>query len=99
MDNGIRRIVYAICSDYSRRAKLINRGRLPQKTAETYSRMNNAIDSAVNAHADPGERAMMMRTLQDRRGYLEGLDICGKNQFYKRKAIIVEEIAKMLDLV
>lgn len=99
MDNKLRRIIYAICADYNRRAKLLQRGRLPIETAATYARWNAAIDLAVAKHAEPGERSAMMKALQNRRGYNEASDHCGKNQFYKRKTLIVEEIAEALNLL
>ena len=100
MDSQVKRMIYAICADYPRRAKLLAIGRLPMETAATYARMNAAIDNAIDRHIESVDRRDMMRSLQDRRGYNSGgISHRGRNQFYSIKLKIVEEIARSLNLI
>ncbi|MBQ8357884.1 MAG: hypothetical protein IJX39_08785 [Clostridia bacterium] len=100
MDLHVKRLVYAICADYPRRAKLLNIGRLPMETAATYARLNAAIENAVDRNIEKCDRKDMMRSLQDRRGYNSGgVTHRGRNQFYKAKMKIIEEIASSLNLI
>ncbi len=100
MDARVKRMVYAICADYPRRAKLLTIGRLPMETAATYARMNAAIDNAIDNNIEQCDRKDMLRALQDRRGYNSGgVSHRGRNQFYNVKQRIVEEIAAALHLI
>lgn len=99
LERSVKKIVHSLCADYARRAKLLHTGRLPMRKAAAYATLNAAIDNAIDMHTVPAERHLMMQALQDRRGYVEHKDIRGKNQFYKRKSLIVEEIAKSLDFI
>ena len=100
MDSHVRRLIYAICADYPRRAKLLSLGRLPMETAATYARLNAAIDNAIDRNIEQCDRRDMMRSLQDRRGYNSGgISHRGRNQFYSIKQRIVEEIAVSLHLI
>ena len=98
MDRQQKRIVFAICADYQRRARLIGSGRLPAERAANYARMNAAIDTAIRNNIDACDRADMLRSLQDRRGYLHGGSHRGRNQFYTIKQKIVQEIADALNI-
>lgn len=100
MDKHVKRLVYAICADYPRRAKLLGNGRLPMETAATYARMNAAIDNAIERNIEQCDRNDMMRSLQDRRGYNSGgVSHRGRNQFYNIKQKIIYEIAASLHLI
>ena len=100
MDPHVKRLIYAICADYPRRAKLLSLGRLPMETAATYARMNAAIDNAIDHNIEQCDRKDMMRSLQDRRGYNSGgISHRGRNQFYNIKQKIVKEIAASLNLI
>ena len=100
MDRNLKRLVYAICADYPRRARLLSLGRLPAETAAMYRRMNAAIDHAVERNIERCDRADMLRSLQDRRGYNSGgVSHRGINQFYRAKRRIIEDIAASLNLI
>ena len=100
MDRNLKKLVYAICADYKRRERLLSLGRLPQRTAANYRRMNAAIDKAIARNIEPCDRADMLRSLQDRRGYNSGgVSHRGINQFYRTKCRIMEDIAASLNLI
>ena len=100
MDTHVKRLVYAICADYPRRARLLAIDRLPMETAATYARMNAAIDNAIDHNIEQCDRKDMLRSLQDRRGYNSGgISHRGRNQFYKIKQKIIAEIAASLHLI
>jgi hypothetical protein len=96
-------IVYAVCADYSRRAKeIFDSSRIPQNPDKIakYIALNNAVDDSLE-FLENGIRKEMMKDIVYRRGYQKsGLQvILCKEAYYNRRNKVIHDIAEKLNLI
>lgn len=98
LPRGVVAIVKDICADYTRRKAALS-GDLPDNIRETYTRLNKAVEDALE-EIEKGIRSAILSDVANGRGYdvSEATFYLAKNTYYRRKRKLIHDVAVALSL-
>ncbi len=97
---GVRLAVRGLCEDYDRRAKEIERGKLPPDIVGSYMVVNALIDEAIASCCEEGIRTEIRADIGRRRGEMyTQLYFISPGTYKARKRACQEAIAKAMRLI
>ena len=97
---SVVKIVNALCADYERREKLIKSENISDECRRNVSRINAAIDSALE-DIELGIRKELLLDITYGRGFLRSACcvFMNKDSYYRRRRKFVYDIAVNLNLI
>lgn len=101
LPRNVARIAYFICADYRRRSEAIRGGSLDEVTGDTLSRLNAAVDSAVESLEDDGVGCVILSDIINGYGYDKStahMYLC-ENSYYARRRKLLTRVAENLGYI
>ncbi len=97
---SVNRVVVAICGDYDRRKREIEKKKIDEQTLSHYRRLNNLIDEAITEECEVGIRNTMREDIGNGVGHRRTqLYYISAGTYKTRKRNTKYRIAKKLNLV
>ncbi len=96
----VEKIIIAICNDYPRRKRALDRGEAHGQTKRYFLRLNNAIDEALSEECDEWVRQDMLTDIAENRGFRKTRS-CYLTQrgYYDSKRRVKHALARKLHLL
>ena len=97
---SVNRVVVALCGDYDRRKREIEKNRIDKETLSHYKELNDLIDEAINEECETGIRSTMRSDIGNGVGHRRTqLYYMAAGTYKTRKRNSKYRIAKKLNLL